>query len=320
MTATRGRVRALVVAAVLAGGLVPPALPAQRVEPDLRLPSGWDDAYFDRLARGETPKTIVAVLEFSGGDLLQSHLRFSMSDMLITALVKAGRFTVVERERVADLRREQEFQQGAMVDPATAVQVGKLLGAELVVHGLVTKATEQRLDKFSYDVVRIEVAVDVRAVHTGSGQIVISRTAEAADEAKIITTADGRLVSGPTNYDPLYANAAMAALDSVAALVAAAAPLVGLVVAADGGEVTTDLGERYGVKAGDTFVVFRRGEPLTHPGTGARIGWRKTVLGRLEIMSTEEALSSARLVAVTDRSVVLQPGDLVMFERRAPAR
>jgi TolB-like protein len=270
--------RALALTAALAG-IAAGGLRAQRVDPGLRLPPGWDDAYFDRLARGETPKTIVAVLEFSGGDLLESHLRFSMSDMLITALVRAGRFTVVERQRVADLRREQEFQRGGMVDPATAVQVGKLLGAELVVHGLVTKATQQKLDKFSYDVVRVEVAVDVRAVHTGSGQIVISRTAEAAQEAKIITTADGRLVSGPTDYDPLYANATMAALDSVAALVATATPLVGVVVAAEGADITIDLGERYGVKAGDSFVVFRRGEPITHPSTGARIGWRKTVLG-----------------------------------------
>jgi TolB-like protein len=305
--------RALALTAALAG-IAAGGLRAQRVDPGLRLPPGWDDAYFDRLARGETPKTIVAVLEFSGGDLLESHLRFSMSDMLITALVRAGRFTVVERQRVADLRREQEFQRGGMVDPATAVQVGKLLGAELVVHGLVTKATQQKLDKFSYDVVRVEVAVDVRAVHTGSGQIVISRTAEAAQEAKIITTADGRLVSGPTDYDPLYANATMAALDSVAALVATATPLVGVVVAAEGADITIDLGERYGVKAGDSFVVFRRGEPITHPSTGARIGWRKTVLGRLQIAGTEEALSTARLVTVTERGVTLRPGDIVMYE------
>jgi len=304
----------------VAAALLPVALSAQQVDANLRLPPGWNDAYFERLERGGSPKTVVAVLDFSGGDVLQSHLRFSMADMLITALVQAGRFTVVERERVADLRREQEFQRGGMVDPATAVQVGKLLGAELVVHGLVTKATEQKIDKFSYDVVRVEVAVDVRAVQTQSGQIVISRSAEAAEEAKIITTADGRLVSGPTDYDPLYARAAMTALDSVAALVANAAPLVGIIVSADGADVTTDLGERYGVRPGDEFVAFRRGEPLTHPSTGERLGWRKTVLGRVAITATEEALSSGRLVVVTARGVALQPGDIVMFERRGPSR
>jgi hypothetical protein len=121
-------------------------------------------------------------------------------------------------------------------------------------------------------------------------------------------------VSGPTDYDPLYANATMAALDSVAALVATATPLVGVVVAAEGADITIDLGERYGVKAGDSFVVFRRGEPITHPSTGARIGWRKTVLGRLQIAGTEEALSTARLVTVTERGVTLRPGDIVMYE------
>lgn len=310
--------RALITGIALAA-LATSAARAQRVEQDLRLPPGWNDAYFERLESGVTPKLVVAVLDFSGGELLQSHLRFGMSDMLITALVQAGRFTVVERERVADLRREQEFQQGGMVDPVTAVEVGKLLGAELVVHGLVTKATQQKLDKFSYDLVRIEVAVDVRAVSTSSGQIVISRTAEAAEEARIITTADGRIVSGPTDYDPLYARAAMTALDSVAALIANAAPLVGIVVAAEGGQITTDLGERYGVRRGDQFIAFRRGDALTHPGTGARIGWRKTVLARLEISATEETLSTGRLVAVAERGVRLAPGDFVMFERRAAA-
>jgi curli biogenesis system outer membrane secretion channel CsgG len=305
-------------AVTLAAALAPAALGAQRVEPGLRLPPGWEDAYFERLSRGESPKTVVAVLDFSGGELLQEHLRFSMSDMLITALVQAGRFTVVERDRVADLRREQEFQQGGMVDPATAVQVGRLLGAELVVHGVVTRATQQTLDKFSYDLVRIEVAVDVRAVHTGSGQIAITRTAEAAAEARIITTADGRIVSGPTDYDPLYANAAMAALDSVARLIANAAPLVGVVVAAERNEVTTDLGERFGVRAGDAFVVFRRGDPLTHPTTGERIGWRKTVLARIEITGTEQSLSTGRVVALAERGAVIQPGDFLIWE--APGR
>jgi len=303
---------------LLAGALAPAAVGAQRVDAGLRLPPGWEDGYFERLARGGSPKTVVAVLDFSGGELLQEHLRFSMSDMLITALVQAGRFTVVERDRVADLRREQEFQQGGMVDPATAVQVGRLLGAELVVHGVVTRATQQTLDKFSYDLVRIEVAVDVRAVHTGSGQIAITRTAEAAAEARIITTADGRIVSGPTDYDPLYANAAMAALDSVAHLVANAAPLVGVVVTADGNEVTTDLGERYGVKPGDAFIVFRRGDPLTHPTTGERIGWRKTVLARIEIAGTEQSLSTGRVTAVAERGVVIRAGDILIWE--APGR
>lgn len=286
----------------------------QRVDGDLHMPPGWDDVYFERIEQGLSPKTVVAVLEFGGGEVLEPHLRFSMSSMLITSLVQVGRFVVVERTRIEDLISEQQLQLSGFVDPATAVRVGRMLGAELVVHGLVTKATEQTIDKFAYDLVRIEVGVDIRAVNTGTGEIVISETAEAAAEAQVITTADGTIVSGPTDYDPLYVNATIEALDSVAVLVSNEAPVVGLVVAVMDREVIIDIGADHGLDPGDIFVLFRRGEEILHPVSGERLGWRKTVLGRIRLVSTEETLSTGRLTHVSDENVEIVPGDLAIFE------
>jgi hypothetical protein len=286
----------------------------QRVDRNLHLPSGWDDVYFERIEQGLSPKTVVAVLDFGGGEVLEPHLRFSMSSMLITSLVQVGRFVVVERTRIEDLIREQQLRLSGFVDPATAVQVGKILGAELVVHGLVTKATEQTIDKFAYDLVRIEVGVDIRAVNTGTGEIVISETAEAAAEAQVITTADGTIVSGPTDYDPLYVNATIEALDSVAVLVSNEAPVVGLVVAVMDREVIIDIGADHGLMPGDTFVLFRRGEEILHPVSGERLGWRKTVLGRIRLVSTEETLSTGEVTRVTDEDIEILAGDLAIYE------
>ncbi len=236
-----------------------------------------------------------------------------MADMLITSLVQAGRFTVVERERMNAVIAEQNLQQSGRVDPATAVRLGKLLGAELVVFGLVTQAADQKIDKFAYDIVRVEVAVDVRAVNTSTGRVVISETARGTAEDKIITTASGDVVSGPTNYDPLYLNATAQALDNAGQLVSTAVPLIGFVISVREQEVVVDLGEGRGVKRGDQFIVFRRGEELKHPVTGERIGWDKTVLAALEIVATEERLSTGRIVTVVDREVVMKPGDLVIY-------
>jgi hypothetical protein len=91
--------------------------------------------------------------------------------------------------------------------------------------------------------------------------VAISETAKGSAEARIITSADGTILSGPTNYDPLYHEASRQALDRAAALVSGAVPLVGFVVATENRTVTLDLGESRGVQAGDTFIVFRRGEP-----------------------------------------------------------
>jgi hypothetical protein len=289
---------------------------AQRRQIPLAMPAGWNDSYFARLDEGRKPKTVVAVMNFSGGEVLEERLRIRMADALVTSLVQAGRFDVVERERLDLVMTEQNLTQTGRVDPATAARVGKILGAELVVFGLVTGATEQKIDKFSYDLVRIEVSIDVRAVNVSSGRVVISENARGTAEARVITTATGEVVSGPTNYDPLYHEASRLALDKAAALVSSAVPLVGYVVARDGQRVTLDLGEDRGVKTGDTFIAFRRGNPILHPATGERIGWEKTILSALEVTGTEVDLSQARIVN-TAANAEVKPGDLVIY-RPAP--
>ena len=306
----------LVRSALLLGLLLPQSLAAQRRTIPLTMPAGWNDSYFARLDEGRKPKTVVAVMNFTGGEVLEERLRIRMADALVTSLVQAGRFDVVERERLDLVMTEQNLTQTGRVDPATAARVGKILGAELVVFGLVTGATEQKIDKFSYDLVRIEVSIDVRAVNVSSGRVVISENAKGVAEARVITTASGEIVSGPTNYDPLYHEASRLALDKAAALVSAAVPLVGYVVARDDQRVTLDLGEDRGVKTGDTFIAFRRGNPILHPASGERVGWEKTILAALEVTSTEVDLSQARIVNAA-ANADLKPGDLVIF-RSAP--
>src|SRR6185503_16892684 len=179
------------VSILLLGALATQPAVAQRRQVPLTMPAGWNDSYFARLDEGRKPKTVVAVMNFTGGEVLEERLRIRMADALVTSLVQAGRFDVVERERLDLVMTEQNLTQTGRVDPATAARVGKILGAELVVFGLVTGATEQKIDKFSYDLVRIEVSIDVRAVNVSSGRVVISENASGTAEAKVITTATG---------------------------------------------------------------------------------------------------------------------------------
>lgn len=284
----------------------------RRQQVPLAMPPGWNDAYFARLDEGRKPRTVVAVMNFSEGEALEERLRLRMSDALITALVQAGRFDVVERSRLDLVMSEQNLTQTGRVDPATAARVGRILGAELVVFGVVTGATEQKIDKFSYDLVRVEVSIDVRAVNVSSGRVVISESAKGAAEAKVITTGSGEVVSGPTNYDPLYHEASRQALDRAALLVSTAAPLVGYVVARGDQGLTLDLGEDRGVKKGDTFIVFRRGNPILHPVSGERVGWEKSILAAAEVTSTEVDLSQARVLN-SAAGAEIKPGDLVIY-------
>ena len=55
-----------------------------------------------------------------------------LSDYAGMALLRTGQFSLVDRSVVDELLSEQEFSYSGVVDQATAVQLGKLLGAEAV--------------------------------------------------------------------------------------------------------------------------------------------------------------------------------------------
>lgn len=56
----------------------------------------------------------------------------SLDDYAGMALLRTGQFSLIDRSIVDQLLEEQEFSYSGVVDPATAVQLGKLLGAEAV--------------------------------------------------------------------------------------------------------------------------------------------------------------------------------------------
>ena len=55
-----------------------------------------------------------------------------LDDYAGMALLRTGRFSLIDRSIVDQLLEEQEFSYSGVVDQATAVQLGKLLGAEAV--------------------------------------------------------------------------------------------------------------------------------------------------------------------------------------------
>lgn len=96
----------------------------------------------------EAPKT-VAVLRFDNntGDERYDHLGRAISAMMISDLSVIEGIRFVERERVEVLLKELDLQQSGYVDPATAVNVGMISGAQYVVTGAFASVDpEMRLD------------------------------------------------------------------------------------------------------------------------------------------------------------------------------
>lgn len=62
-----------------------------------------------------------------------------MADMLVTSLVKSGRYRVIERQEIEKIINEQQLGQSGMVTAQSTAKVSQLLGVEIAIIGNVTE-------------------------------------------------------------------------------------------------------------------------------------------------------------------------------------
>ncbi len=98
-------------------------------------------------------KLNIAISDLSGQGIEQSSTAI-ISDRLRTELFKQGGFTVLERNAMQDILKEQGFQQSGCTSDACAVEIGQLLGVSYIVIGTVGKLGHL----FTIDVRMIEVS------------------------------------------------------------------------------------------------------------------------------------------------------------------
>lgn len=91
-------------------------------------------------------------------------------------------------------------------------------------------------------------------------------------------------------------------------------PVYGFVVHVKGKQIYTDLAEDSGVAAGNTVIIFREGEELKHPVTGASLGRADEEVGRARILEVGEKTSVAEVTSVKEGETV-QPKDKVKLLR-----
>ncbi len=92
-------------------------------------------------------KIRIAVLDFDAQALSGSwdygwpwsRLEAVAADGLAAELHKSGEFSVLEREKLSHVLREQQFSSSGAVAPATVVELGKILGVQLIVTGSVAE-------------------------------------------------------------------------------------------------------------------------------------------------------------------------------------
>jgi len=117
---------------------------------------------------------VVAVVDFqnTSGKANLDHLRASIAESLLTNLARRGRLTLVERSRLASVMEELRLGLTDFVDPETAAEVGKSLGANVIILG-------------SYTVVANQLQINARAVGVSTGRILFAEQVKGDQEESL---------------------------------------------------------------------------------------------------------------------------------------
>lgn len=259
-----------------------------------------------------------------------------LNEMMISALLETDRFIVVERKELDDILAEQDLQFSGAVNPETASQAGRLLGAQFLIRPTITEysygkegdrkggavtlpddipvAGGVRLGGGGTKIVAT-LTLDSRIYEVETGQITSSVKGDAEADRKMKSfSLDSRYFDyGSTDFQntPLGEATREAVNEVVDAIVAELgdAPWQGRVVTVDGGQVYINTGANGGLQVGDRLAVFRPGKELVDPATGLKLGQTEERLGELRITSVQDKFSIAQPVG----SFTCERNDIIRF-------
>ncbi len=276
-------------------------------------------------------KKRIAVLDFNDQTNTRSRFRWynykhvgeGVMDMVITELVKSGRYRVMERSQIDAILQEQGMQQSGVMTQETAVEVGKLLGVELAVFGNVTEfGYSKGKQNVSIPGVNVKVgnnkatvAIDLRIVSITTGEIL---TAENVREEKSATSigVDTRKIdfSDQKSFDEsVVGKAARKAVEDVVKLIdkdAERLPWQAKIAAVVGGKIYINSGSIDGVQVGEVFTVFRPGQKLIDPDTGLVLGTIDDEVGKIKVADNNTAEGKVSVCTIVSGSD-FQKGDVV---------
>jgi curli biogenesis system outer membrane secretion channel CsgG len=274
-------------------------------------------------AQGAKPR--VAILEFKNK---ASHYSWNWydagrgaQDMLVTELVKSGKYRVIEREQLAAIMQEKHLSLSGDMDPRTAIQFGKMLGVEYLIAGAVTElgvtdrgaSVPGGLGRFGVPSVSVksqkaEAALDARAFSTTTGEIVWADTArDETSDASVYVAGAGGGASDHGKVDKLMRPvvqklaASFAKADIKSSGMGGkgdASGLIGKIANVDGGTLYLNAGSEGGVKEGDEFTIYRVGKQIKDPDTGEVLGADEVKVGRVRVTAVKgPRLSTATAVS-----------------------
>lgn len=111
----------------------------------------------------------LGVLPVTSGVTVDENSDFDgLRDFAGMTMIQNGHFSEVERSRIDEVLKEQEFGATGIVDPSKAASLGKVLGADAV---MLTNIVSSKNNPFFNDPKERETELNVRIISSSTGEV-----------------------------------------------------------------------------------------------------------------------------------------------------
>lgn len=289
-------------------------------------------AHYSSAQNQKTAKKRVAVFLFedkSGGNQRwygNKGVGEGVTDMITTELVKSGNYTVIEREQLDALLKEQDLGRSGIVSPQSAAEVGKILGVEMAVFGFVTEFGYKKDDSglrlkganIGLGKQSAVVALDVRMVNTSTGEIMVAENVRKTKNGISggVSMKQFAFKNNQSFNESLVGKVCRSAVEKVVKLIndnSSNIPWEAKVITMQDNKVYINSGKNDGITVGESFKVFRQGEALIDPDTGLNLGSVTTEVGMIKVIDNQVGEGKASICKVVSGER-FSKGDIVKMK------
>ncbi len=263
------------------------------------------------MARAATLKKIVAVSRFDNKTAYsQATIGNGMADQLTDALMQSGQFTVMERQNIKDVIKEEDFANSGRVQKSKSAQTGKLVSAQILVQGTITEfennssGSAKGIGFGGFHVgnshQEAHIGLIIRLIDTTTGEVLASQRVEGKAESggMKLGVNMGAVQYGSSDFNKTpMGKAVQEAIDNAVALIADKlkdVPFQAHVVKVNSDrEFLISGGSKVGESEGAVFTMYSVGESLVDPDTGEQLGAELTKKGTIKVTKVEEKYAKA---------------------------
>jgi curli biogenesis system outer membrane secretion channel CsgG len=263
----------------------------------------------------------------------QQNIGRGISAMMTRRIVQDGRFMVVERRKVNEVMREQDFDTSNRVKRGTGARTGQIRGANLTLMGdiVVFGRDDRRLGGAAGAATygagagiggynsnnKAVVVLDYRIVDVETSEVLASgeargesrRTSRGAGTAFLAggVFGGGAINMTSSNFaETIIGEATMDAVNKLAEQIRTfnlsggagdrSADLDARVADVTGDSITINAGVGAGLQAGQTFTIYHKGKEIKDPTTGEILDVQTTPIGQLTLTAVRERVAVGNFI------------------------